>query len=245
MGSESQQPMILVKDSESVTIIPAGWAGRIVRASNVGPGVDKTHEQRVACRSASDAVDGGKEDGGAVTARLIPPLHTGSDGAGRNGQEEFHGQPPLVFNLVADGKPFVFIEGLIAGDIFVVFRVLGHQGALPQQGNVLDEPLFVGEGLDVGHELLSWDALERILDLGLEVACHVRVGYGAEAPPMLEMGPFDMAPTTPPLDMNPQDRPRGDVRVGAEFRLFGRHGGKWAGLIYPDPGNTDFTKREE
>lgn len=58
-------------------------------------------------------------------------------------------------------------------DLLVVVWVLGDQGALLQEVNVLSDALLSSKLLNLGHQLMLGDASKRILNLGLQVVREV------------------------------------------------------------------------
>lgn len=56
------------------------------------------------------------------------------------------------------------VESLGAVDILIAIGVLGDEGALFQDRDVLDEALFLGKGFYVAKEFGSVDAVEWVLD---------------------------------------------------------------------------------
>lgn len=113
---------------------------------------------------AVDAVLLGEEEVGAIGARLVPALDGGADGARRDGQEQAPRHAPAVLDLVAQGLPLGLVQRLGTADAPGVGRVPRDEGALAQQRQVLHQSLLVGEGLDVAHQLLAGDSLQRVPD---------------------------------------------------------------------------------
>ena len=84
-----------------------------------------------------------------------------------------------MINLVLKNGELVVLELLVAVNLGSASRVLGNEGALAENGNMLLETTLLSEGLDIAHELVAGDALERVADLGLEVAGEINGGFGA------------------------------------------------------------------
>lgn len=132
--------------------------------ANVRAGVEQTDQKSVARAVAADAVDLGEEDVGAVDARLIPALDSGTNGAGDDGEVKTPREPPFVSGFLVQGGLLLLVESVLASDVFVVPRVLRDQGALAQQADVLSQALLLSKDLDSAHKLRVGKALEGILD---------------------------------------------------------------------------------
>lgn len=62
------------------------------------------------------------------------------------------------------------------GQIFKIARILRNERALLQKLDVVEHIVFLGESLDIGHQLGLGDAGKRVLDLAGDI-----VGHGDDA----------------------------------------------------------------
>ncbi len=102
-------------------------------------------------RISTDAVNFGEEDVSTIATSLIPALDRSTDRASRDSEEQASGHAPPVQDLVAETLLLDLVERLLAVQVLVVVRVLGDQGALAQERDVLDQVLLVREVLDIAH----------------------------------------------------------------------------------------------
>lgn len=86
-----------------------------------------------------------------------------------------------MIDLVLQHQQLIVGELLFAVNFGGARGVLGHQGTLAEDGDVLSEAAVLGKGVDIAHQLVARDALERVADLGLEVAREVNGRLGGEA----------------------------------------------------------------
>ena len=110
------------------------------------------HARSTAARLQSPSVDSdevtarGSSKGGRLTrsvrSGLVPSLGSSSERAEEDGEVQRLGVRPLVLVLVGDCLPIGLIE---LGDSVVVVRVLGEEGSLAEDGDVLGQALLLGE----------------------------------------------------------------------------------------------------
>lgn len=129
--------------------------------------VDETKEQSIVIALASDTEDLGEGQIGTIGTRLIPTLHSGTDGAEHDGQIQGPGMAPLVEDLVAEGLDLRFGQSKLALDVFIVGGVLRNQSALLQDQSVLGEALLLGESLNISQKLVARDSGQRVFDPAL------------------------------------------------------------------------------
>lgn len=133
-----------------------------LRRTEIGTSVDNTNNDSIICAVGTDTVDVREEDVGAVAASLIPALDGGANGASSDGEEELLGHAPLVRHLLLEDLNLALREGLVTIDVANVLRVLRHESALLEDGDMLLEAAPLSKGLDIAHELRSRDAFEGV-----------------------------------------------------------------------------------
>jgi hypothetical protein len=69
-----------------------------------------------------------------------------------------------VKDLIAKDLYLLFVEGKLAGYVFVVGRVLGNKRTLLDQSEMLPEVVFSRELLDVAQEHITRETGQRVLD---------------------------------------------------------------------------------
>lgn len=157
--------------------------------------IHQSHEVGILCRVAANAKFCRERQVGTITPSLIPTLHRGADRAGDDGHIQSHGLSPLVENLIAEGLDLVVLEGIFAGNVFVVGRVLSDQGTFLEQRRDVAEAAEIGEFIDLTEESGLRDASQWVANpwadvskvyfagmreadlLGLEVAIQIDVGW--------------------------------------------------------------------
>lgn len=144
-----------------------------LRASNVGSGVDEAHHIRAVGGTFVEAERSRKRQICAVAALLIPTLDGSTNRASDDGEVERLGNPPFVGDFCLEDGHLGVVELVLSVNILEVVRVLCDQGTLLEVLGMFAKALFVDEIIDLGHELVSWNAGEGILDLGFEIGGQV------------------------------------------------------------------------
>ena len=168
------------------------------------------------CAFGANAVDFGEEEVGAVGAGLVPTLDGGTDGTSGDSQEQLHGQPPFVLDLESQRGLLGRVQSFGACDVLAEeLGLLGHEGALAEEGNLVREALLLDKSVNIAHELVVRDALEGVFDPGEAwLAGH---GRTAMADPGGEKGTIDVLGLEVLVDI--------DVLVGvvSMFEVVARH----------------------
>lgn len=144
-----------------------------LRAADIRAGVDQSLYVDPICAVHIESKSLGKRQIRAIAALLVPALDSSADGAGQYCHIEHPGNSPLVMHFGPKGITFLWTDLMLSGDILVVLRVLGDQGALLQQVSVLGKALLISEVLHPSQEFMLGNAGERVLDLGIDVGCQV------------------------------------------------------------------------
>ena len=135
---------------------------------------------------------------GSVRSGLIPALHSSTNRAHNDRQEQHAWHLPFVQNLVAEGFDFRLVEFLIAREIFVSRGVLRYQGAFADDFSVIRQVLLSAKFIDLGEEAPSGDANEGVFYSRLEQVRQTGTLYFANyrgAVVYLELGCTHLAST--------------------------------------------------
>lgn len=143
------------------------------RTPNIRPSVHQAHDQLVASCPFGDAVDSREEEIRSVRSGLVPALNSCTDCTRDNSQIKLEWQPPFMFLLHAKYLFLVGGELFITAKILKVVGILGQESSFAQHRKSMDQVLLFSKRLDVAHQLVSRNALERVLDLGLQIPVDV------------------------------------------------------------------------
>lgn len=128
-----------------------------------------------------NAVHLGEEEVGSVGTSLIPSLDGGANCAGNDRHVQLEWQTPPVGQLHPDYLLLFLAELLFTAKVLVVVGILGQDSTLSKDRKLVYQTLFLGEDLDIPQQLLSWNSLQRVLDLGFQITVDVNALSAGEA----------------------------------------------------------------
>lgn len=129
-----------------------------LRRTDIRTSVDEANNNLVMSRGSTNSVVCRKENVGSITARLVPTLHSSTDGASEDGQEESHRHSPFVGDFLI--QDLEFSGGELFGAVYVVDvgGILCDQRALLEERSLFLEPSLLSKELYILHELFSRNA---------------------------------------------------------------------------------------
>ena len=130
--------------------------------TDVGTSVDETDDEGVRRAIGTDAVGLGEEDVGTVGTGLIPTLDGGTNGTGRDGEEEASRHAPLVVALEVESANLLLGQSVFAVDEVSLSRVLSNKSTLLDQGEVLGELMLCAPLFDILHKTSARKTFEGV-----------------------------------------------------------------------------------
>lgn len=77
--------------------------------------------------------------------------------------------------LPFNAKSLVLVRGklFIAAKMLIIVGILGQESSFAKDRKSVDKVFLLGKRLDVAHQLITRNAIERVLDLGFQVSVDV------------------------------------------------------------------------